>query len=291
MKKFIALLVFIASVAWSQFPALSPYAPFLYYGFESRLEANGHALAYGWVPWKTSISLDGVIVKRGDSSVVHHVLAAHGPTNCNDLADTLCQRHRSYLIQRFRGHKVESATDSSKYTGVRLKSPIWTDFWYRYSNFTLRGAPYYDWESPATWLDDSSDGGGGLRGGPVTLARDSAGYILFEHVPTFDSASRTYHASLSNDPAGLLQARPDKWHHIQVYMDLDSANGYGICWVNGRVHSRANIRGMNGTLAQFHAGLYASPAVSRGSIWNDDLFLMHVPDTNYAIHRFIREGQ
>jgi hypothetical protein len=288
MKKLIGILLLLVSAAAAQFPPLSPWQPFQYFGFESRIEANGIVVVYGTAMWKASIKLDASHIHNGDSSVVSFVTGPWGPTNCSDPLDSACQRHRAYTIQAFYGHKVSATADTNTITGVPLKCPCWTDFWYRYSNMTLRGAPYFDWESPATWAEDSTGAFLGTRGGPVTLARDSAGYISFEHVPTFDSAAHTYQISLANDPnPGKNQIRSGKWAHIQVYMDTDSANGLGIVWVNGVEHSRSRIRGMHGTLTHFHGGLYCSPAVATGTISNDQLFLQHVPDLNYAIHRFM----
>ncbi len=283
------LLLILASLATAQsFPQMSPWVPFQNFDFESHFEANGIVVTYG-SQFKTFINLDAGRVHSGDSSVRADISGPHNTVNCNYFSPD-CERHRAYTVQRFRGHKVEPNADSTRYTGVRLKSPVWTDFWYRVSNLPLycHHAPIdtgsCDWESPATWLDDSTDNGADA----LTIVRDSAGYIHWEHVPTVDSSATTYQASLANDPTGAKQIHSGRWYHIQTYTDLDSLNGYGIVWVNGKVHSRANIHGRNGTLAQFHAGLYASSAVATGTVWNDGLFLMHVPDTNYAIKAFVR---
>lgn len=283
MRAAFSILILVAT-AMAQFPPLSPYHQFLYYGFESRLEGNGHVVTYG-PTYKTSIALDASRMHGGDSSVVGSIYGANGSTNCSIAADS-CQRHRSYLIQRFRGKHVSREADTSLTTGVRLAGPIWTDFWYR-TTVPLRGAPYYDWESPATWVDDSTD----ANLIPVTIGRDSAGYIHWEHVPEFDSSVTDYQLTQANDPnPSKNQIKLGEWVHIQTYMDMDSTSGYGVAWVDGVVHSRARIRGRISSLAQFHAGLYASPAVATGSVWNDDLFLQHVPDTNYAIHYLLDRG-
>lgn len=296
MKKILFYLGILAAASWAQFPPLSPFYPFQFFGFESVMEANGVAVTYGPL-YKASIRLDADHVHNGDSSVVHFVTGAHGPLNCNatgsytvpgDTTHYTCQRHRAYTIQRFRGHKVEVATDSSKYTGVVLQSPMWVQFWYRYQGLVLRTRTGgNDWFSPATWCDDTTDN----CDEPVTITMDSAGYIHWEHTPTFDSAQTIVQLTLANDPTGVAQIKPKEWALIQCYLDNDSASGFAAAWVTTSrgtfLHSTARVRDRNGTLAQFHGGLYASPAVSAGTIWNDDLFIQHVPDLNYAIHRFL----
>lgn len=305
MKK-ICLLLFVILATTAQFPSLTPYVPFQYFGFESRIEANGIVVVYG-PAYKTSLRLDWDKVHNGDSSVVGFVLGQHGPYNCNDTGfytippDTThftCERHRAYTIQRFRGHKVEPTADTTRYTGVLLKTPFLTTFWYRYQNLVLHshpGAPAgktgNDWESPATWVTDTADN----NLDPVTIVRDSAGYIAWEHVPTVDSSTTLYQLNRFNDPTGVARIRPGEWAQLICYLDNDSANGYAAVWVrNPRgtfLHSTARVHGRNGTLAQFHAGLYASSAVTSGSVWNDDLFIMHVPDTNYVKHYYIDPGR
>ena len=125
----------------------------------------------------------------------------------------------------------------------------------------------------------------------MTIVRDSAGYIAWEHVPTVDSSTTIYQMNRFNDPTGVGRIRPGEWAKIQCYLDNDSITGYAAVWVtNPRgtfLHSTAHVHKRNGQLAQFHAGLYASSAVSSGSVWNDDLLIVHVPDISYAIHYYL----
>jgi hypothetical protein len=279
----IGLVLLFSNPSMGQFPALSPYLQFVHFNFERVIEANGTVPVYG-PQYKTFIKLDAGHVHSGDSSFFAQITGRHGSTNCNAAVDS-CQRHRGYLIQYLRGHKLEAIPDTSRYVGVLMKSPIWTSFWYRYQGLVLRTRPGgNDWESPGTWATDTAD----LNLDPVTIVRDSAGYIHWEHVPTVDSSSTLYQLKLANDPTGAGQIRPGEWAHIQCYLDNDSANGFAMVWVtNPRgtfLHSTAYVHGRNGTLAKFHGGLYASPAVDSGRVWNDALQIEHVPDTSYAIH-------
>jgi hypothetical protein len=295
------ILCWAASVSMAQFPALSPYLQFQHFDFESHFEANGVIVVYGPL-YKTALRLDAENVFSGDSSVVGFVLGAHGPYNCNDTGsytvppDTThytCQRHRAYTVQRFRGHKVEVNADTSKLTGVLLRGPIWTSFAYRYKNLVLHthtDGHGNDWESPATWCSDTTDN----CIDPVTIVRDSAGYLHWEHVPTVDSALNIYEINLASDPTGRAQIKPGEWVKIQCYLDNDSANGFAAVWVtNPRgtfLHATAHVHNRNGTLAQFHAGLYASSAVTGGGVWNDHLIIAHVLSLAYAILRYFPMG-
>ena len=283
------ILLFLPGIIFGQWKQVTPFTPFQYFGFEHVSEANGVVVVFG-PTYHTSIRLDGDTTNNGagkhngDSSIVAFVTDSIGPVNCDIPGDSNCQRHRAYTIQRFRGHKVEAFPDSTRYSGVLLKGPFFTQFWYKYSNLVLTchhlpiDTGGCDWESPATWTPDTTDGGANV----VTLVRDSAGYIHFEHTPTVDSSVTTYQLDRFGDPTVANRAAPGVWHLIQVYQDWDNANGYGIVWVDGVVHSRAKIHGRGGYLAQFHGGLYCSSAVKHGTVWNDNLLLIPAPDTNYV---------
>lgn len=47
-------------------------------------------------------------------------------------------------------------------------------------------------------------------------------------------------------------------------------------WMDGTLISTANVSGGCGVLEQTHFGLYASPTVSAGAIYNDDLRIEEV---------------
>ncbi|WP_244245333.1 hypothetical protein [Leptospira kemamanensis] len=47
-------------------------------------------------------------------------------------------------------------------------------------------------------------------------------------------------------------------------------------WVDSTLVSTANVSGGCGVLEQAHFGLYASPTLSSGSIYNDDLRIQEV---------------
>ena len=131
-----------------------------------------------------------------------------------------------------------------------------------------------DWFSFVTLTPDSSDNWS--RTVLVNIGPD--GYARLMHVPRQGEQAYIYQASLATDPGGALKYPYREWVRLDVYIDFGAAGGYAKVWQNGDLVSHAAVEGGQGGLAQAHFGLYASAAISSGTIYNDRLRIMEVAD-------------
>lgn len=268
---FIASLLIFLSLAFSD--ETLPYRPYYYGTFEHRSEANGYVTTWG-PAYGTSIGLSPSSL-YGDSAVVGFV------NHANDTDNVGHDVHRSYIIPRFFGHPVG---DSVSYKGQSIQCPCFIQFWYKVQNMTLHGRPVGidDWNSLITLTPDSSD----LFFPVVTVNEDTLQYVYLFHVPSFGQATHTYQAGPSNDPTGKKKLTRNKWHLIQQLYDNRVTHRTSV-WINGMLTSSANLADSSGHICQFHAGLYCSPAVSSGTVLNDDMIIVSVIDSLDAAFRYM----
>ena len=66
-----------------------------------------------------------------------------------------------------------------------------------------------------------------------------------------------------------------KWVQLKIYLDFRD-NGYAKVWQNGELVSHANIGNITNKLSQAHFGLYSSPRLTTGTIFNDHLVIKEV---------------
>ena len=60
-----------------------------------------------------------------------------------------------------------------------------------------------------------------------------------------------------------------------MYLDFRD-NGYAKVWQNGQLVSHAKIGNITNQLSQAHFGLYCSPQIKAGTVYNDDLVIREV---------------
>ncbi len=113
----------------------------------------------------------------------------------------------------------------------------------------------------------------------VNLTTD--GYLRLVHVPNQGEQTHIYQVNSTLDPSGDLLFPQNQWVRIDLYLNL-SSSGRAIVWQNQEKVSEANMNGWSGFLNQFHAGLYASAAISSGSVKNDKLRIIQVKDESQA---------
>jgi hypothetical protein len=66
-----------------------------------------------------------------------------------------------------------------------------------------------------------------------------------------------------------------EWVELKMYLDFRD-NGYAKVWQNGQLVSHANIENITNKLSQAHFGLYCSPQLVTGTLYNDDLIIKEV---------------
>lgn len=123
-----------------------------------------------------------------------------------------------------------------------------------------------DWFSFATFTDDESDSW--RRTILVNLSHD--GFVHLQHT------SRQGENDFISQTTTLLFPKKE-WVELKIYLDL-SAHGYAKVWQNGQLVSHANVDNIKNRLAQAHFGMYSSPQLESGVVYNEDLSLKMVND-------------
>jgi len=121
-----------------------------------------------------------------------------------------------------------------------------------------------DWFSLATFTDDESDNWS--RTVLVNLSAD--GFVHLQH--TTDQGEQT-----SIFQTNKITFPQKEWVELKIYLDFRD-NGYAKVWQNGELVSHSKIGNITNKLSQAHFGLYCSPQLSTGVVFNDDLLIKEV---------------
>ncbi len=166
------------------------------------------------------------------------------PTNCN---------HRAYPTIQL--HKLASGG---------FKTPVLIEFSV-YLDMPLTSQD--DWYSFATYSADASDSWKRV----VLLNTDSKNKAYLMHVPLHGQSSLTY-----QNPSLLFPQK--KWVKIKTCLNLAPTNGEAKVWQDEVLVSSSKVSGGCSVLEQAHFGLYASPSLSSGTVYNDDLSIREVSE-------------
>lgn len=224
--------------------------------FESISEFNNYYIVPPNYQNAASQELSSSQVHSGSSA--HHAwIYAKGPDcpfweNCN---------HRAYPTIQL--HKDATAG----YHGI-----IFIEFWV-YSTIQVSDG---QWISLATFSADSSDRWSRtvlVNVGKINQSQDS--YLHLKHVPNQGENSWIYQTSAEQNP---LPFPNNQWVKVSTCLNLDPVNGSAKVWQDDTLVSSARVSGGCGVLEQAHYGLYASPSISSGSIYNDDLTIKEVAE-------------
>ena len=128
------------------------------------------------------------------------------------------------------------------------------------------GAGEDDWFSFATFTDDESDRW--ARTVLVNLSHE--GFVHLMHVPHQGGQSYEYQTDSLTFPQ-------QQWVKLTVYLDFRD-NGYAKVWQDGVLVSHAKVSDTQNRLAQAHFGLYASPHIETGVVYNDDIVIKEVAE-------------
>jgi hypothetical protein len=136
-------------------------------------------------------------------------------------------------------------------------SPCLIQFWARIEGFAIdRG----EWLSLATFTSDPTDRWSRV----VTVNVGWEGWLHVFHVPDQGLGERTFQRTNRPFP-------PNRWVRVTTWLDLDPDHGAIAVWQDGVLMSAARVRGGDDTLDQLHFGLYAHPALTSGTVRNDDI--------------------
>ncbi len=123
-----------------------------------------------------------------------------------------------------------------------------------------------DWFSFATFTDDESD----KWSRTVLVNLNSDGFVQLQH--TSRQGQQTNIFQTSN-----LRFPQKEWVKLKIYLDFRN-NGYAKVWQNGQLVSYADIGSIKNKLSQAHFGLYCSPQLTTGTVYNDDLKILEVDE-------------
>lgn len=163
--------------------------------------------------------------------------------------------HRAYTTVQFKNTPKGSFT-----TPCYITLWVWLDIDLEKS--TTGGED--DWFSFATFSDDESDSW--KRTVLVNLNAD--GIVHLQH--TEDQGKQTNIFQTTD-----LIFPQKEWVELKMYLDF-SADGYAKVWQNDELVSHAKIGNISNKLSQAHFGLYCSPQMLSGTVYNDDLVIREV---------------
>lgn len=164
------------------------------------------------------------------------------PINCN---------HRAYPTIQL--HKLPSGG---------FKTPVLIEFSV-YLDLPIFSSS--DWFSFATYSADASDEWRRV----VLINTDAKGKAFLMHVPLHGQSNLTFQNTSLNFPQR-------QWVKIKTCLDLDPTKGEAKVWQDEVLLSTSRVSGGCGVLEQAHFGLYASPTLSSGTVYNDDLTIREI---------------
>ena len=145
-------------------------------------------------------------------------------------------------------------------SGGSFVSPCYVTFWvWLDMDLQANSTGEDDWFSFATFTDDESDNWD--RTVLVNLSHD--GFVHLQHVPKQGEQEHIFQTSTKTFPQ-------EQWVELKVYLDFTNG-GYAKVWQDGELVSHANVKKTKNRLSQAHFGMYCSPQISSGVVYNDDL--------------------
>ncbi len=121
-----------------------------------------------------------------------------------------------------------------------------------------------DWFSFATFTDDETDNWNRT----VLVNLSANGFVHLQHTTNQGEQNSIFQTSDITFPQ-------KEWVELKIFLDFGE-DGYAKVWQNGKLVSHARIGNITNKLSQAHFGLYCSPQLSTGKVFNDDLEITEV---------------
>ncbi len=167
---------------------------------------------------------------------------------------TINNNHRAYPTVQF-----QKTPQGSFKTPCYVYLWVWLDM-----ELNANATGEDDWFSFATFTDDETDNWART----VLVNLDAAGFVHLQHTTNQGKQNSIFQTSTITFPQ-------KEWVELKIFLDFGN-NGYAKVWQNGELVSHAKIRNITNKLSQAHFGLYCSPQLSTGEVFNDDLKIMEV---------------
>ena len=188
--------------------------------------------------------LSDVVVHSGEYAHRSWITGANPPSTSSEN-----NNHRGYPTVQLQNTPMGS-----------FESPVYITFWvWLDMSLEAHEAGEDDWFSFATFTDDTSDSWS--RTVLVNLSHD--GFVHLQHVPRQGQQEHVYQTT------SLLFPQRE-WVELRVFLDFTN-DGYAKVWQNGELVSHANVERTKNRLSQAHFGMYCSPQIASGVVYNDDL--------------------
>ncbi len=180
--------------------------------------------------------------------------------------------HRAWI----NGSNVQSSVNDKNHRGYptvqfqkmpkgSFKTPCYISLWvWLDMELNVNAIGEDDWFSFATFTDDETDNWD--RTVLVNLSAD--GFVHLQHTTNQGEKNRIFQTSTITFPQR-------EWVELKIFLDFGE-NGYAKVWQNGELVSHAKIGNITNQLSQAHFGLYCSPRLSTGEVFNDDLSIKEV---------------
>jgi len=164
------------------------------------------------------------------------------------------KNHRGYPTVQF-----QNTNEGVFKTPCYISLKVWLDV-----ELEKNTAGEDDWFSFATFTDDESDNW--ARTVLVNLSAD--GFVHLQHTTNQGEQTSIFQTTDIAFPQ-------KEWVELKMYLDFRD-NGYAKVWQNGELVSHSEIGNITNKLSQAHFGLYCSPQLSQGVVFNDDLVIREV---------------
>ncbi len=167
---------------------------------------------------------------------------------------TMNNNHRGYPTVQF-----QKTPKGSFKTPCYVSLWVWLDM---ELNVNANGED--DWFSFATFTDDETDNWKRT----VLVNLDADGFVHLQHTTNQGEQNSIFQNSAITFPQR-------EWVELKIFLDFRD-DGYAKVWQNGELVSHAKIGNITNKLSQAHFGLYCSPQLSKGEVFNDDLEIIEV---------------
>ncbi len=167
---------------------------------------------------------------------------------------TINNNHRAYPTVQFQKTPV-GPFKTPCYVSLR----VWLDM-----ELNANETGEDDWFSFATFTDDKTDHW--ARTVLVNLSAD--GCVHLQHTTNQGEQTSIFQTADITFPQR-------EWVELKIFLDFGD-EGYAKVWQNGELVAHAKIGNISNQLAQAHFGLYCSPQLSSGEVFNDDLEISEV---------------
>ncbi len=162
-------------------------------------------------------------------------------------------------------HRGYPTVQFSKMPKGAFKTPCYVSLWvWLDMELNVNANDEDDWFSFATFTDDETDNW--ARTVLVNLSAD--GFVHLQHTTNQGEQHSIFQTSDITFPQR-------EWVELKIFLDFGD-DGYAKVWQNGALVSHAKIGNITNKLSQVHFGLYCSPQLSTGEVFNDDLEIVEV---------------